>query len=126
MNIFSKIGIIVVNFALISYSIAIITEQVKKLVTNRVLTFLTIGIILDFTATAFMILGSKNPPFSLHGILGYSSLLGMFIDTILIWKFYYKNPVGTLVPKKLHKYSLAAYLWWIAAFITGGLLVAMR
>jgi hypothetical protein len=30
------------------------------------------------------------------------------------------------VPRGLHLFTRAAYLWWVAAFITGGLLVAMR
>ena len=39
----------VVTIALISYSIAILTEQRKKLVINRVLIFLTLGVLLDIS-----------------------------------------------------------------------------
>jgi hypothetical protein len=126
MNPFSLTGIILVQTALIAYSIAIITEQRKRLVTRAVLAFLTSGVLLDIIATTFMILGSSRGPFTLHGFLGYSSLAGMLIDAILIWRFYRTNAPGSIVTKGLHWYSRGAYIWWIAAYITGALLVALR
>jgi hypothetical protein len=126
MNPLALTGVIIVQSALVCYSIAIITEQRKHIITRSVLTFLTLGVLLDITATAFMILGSSNGPFTLHGILGYSSLAGMFTDAILVWRFYRKHPAGTKVTHGIHRYSLGAYLWWIAAYITGALLVALK
>ncbi len=126
MNTYSMIGASIVIFALLSYSVSIITEQRTKRVTPFVLRFLTIGIILDITATTFMIIGSSNSAFSLHGILGYSSLAAMFIDTIFIWRFHLTTQPGTLVPKWLHLYSRFAYAWWVIAFITGLMLVVFR
>lgn len=126
MNIYVQTGTIIVVFALISYSIAIITEQRKRKIINSILFFLTLGVLLDIIATTFMIIGSSKGPLTLHGILGYSSLTGMTIDAILIWRHKVKNGIGTLVPKGLHLYSRLAYIWWVLAFITGGLLVALR
>lgn len=120
------IGAGIVIFALLSYSLSIITEQRLKLVTPFVLRFLTIGIILDITATIFMIIGSTNSAFSLHGILGYSSLAAMLIDTILIWRFHLTSNQGAVVPRGLHLYSRYAYAWWVIAFITGLMLVVFR
>jgi len=118
-------GTTIVTLALISYTIFIITEQKKKHITKTVLTFLTSGVICDITATICMIIGSENSPFTLHGILGYSSLTGMIIDTILIWRFYLIFNGGKEVPRGLHLYSRFAYAWWVLAFITGGLMVAI-
>jgi len=126
MNIYVQTGTIIVVFALISYSIAIITEQRKRKIINSVLFFLTLGVLLDITATTFMIIGSSKGPLTIHGILGYSSLTGMAIDAVLIWHLKIKNGIGVVVPKGLHLYSRFAYLWWVLAFITGGLLVALR
>jgi hypothetical protein len=126
MNIFSRIGATIVIFALASYSVAIRTEQKKRLVTRIVLRFLTLGVILDVIATTFMIIGSSHGPFTLHGLLGYTSLTAMLVDTVLIWRFSRRNSNEILVPKPLHIYSLCAYLWWVAAFITGLLLVVFR
>lgn len=126
MNPFLQTGTTIVIFALISYSIAIFTEQRKKILRRRILVFLTLGVALDITATIFMILGSSKGGFTLHAFLGYSSLAGMFIDAVLIWRLKIKNGSYCPVPDKIHIYSRYAYLWWVLAFITGGLLVVLR
>jgi uncharacterized repeat protein (TIGR03987 family) len=126
MNTISMIGAVVVTLALISYSIGVISEQKKHKLVKSVLLFISVGIVLDITATICMILGSTNFPFTLHGFLGYSALLAMLIDVILIWKFYNKNGSGVEVPKKLHRYTLFAYLWWVIAYITGSMLVMIK
>jgi hypothetical protein len=124
MNTYLQIGTSIVIFALISYSIGIITEQRIKRISRRVITFLTLGVLLDITATTFMIIGSDKGGFTLHGFIGYSSLLGMLVDAILMWTRIAKSGIGAEVPRKLHLYSRYAYIWWVLAFITGGLLVA--
>jgi len=126
MNSLAKTGAVIVLFALASYTVAVLSEQRRRLVTPLVLLFLTLGVMLDITATAFMIAGSSKGPFTLHGLLGYSSLAGMIIDAALIWRFRLNNPQTAPVPRGLHLYTRAVYVWWIAAFVTGGLLVAMR
>ncbi|MBI9053813.1 MAG: hypothetical protein JEY96_08330 [Bacteroidales bacterium] len=126
MNTISMIGAVVVTLALISYSVGVISEQRKHKLVKTVLIFVTVGIILDVTATICMILGSSNSPFTFHGFLGYSALLAMLIDVILIWGFYKKNGSEIEVPKKLHRYTLFAYLWWVIAYITGSMLVMIK
>ena len=125
MNPLLQSGTTIVIFALISYSIAIITEQRKKILRRRILIFLTLGVALDINATTLMILGSSKSGFTLHGIIGYSSLLGMFIDAILIWRLKIQKGAYCSVPDTIHIYSRYAYIWWVIAFITGGLLVAL-
>jgi hypothetical protein len=73
-----------------------------------------------------MIIGSSNTPFTLHGWLGYSSLTAMLIDTVLIWRHRLKDGAKAMVSSSLHLYSRIAYIWWILAFITGGLLVLFK
>ena len=114
-------GAIIVTVALIFYSVAILTEQRKRKISNFILFFLTGGVILDITATIFMIVGSTNSPFTVHGFIGYTVLIAMLIDTYLIWSFRLKNGNETLVPKAIHMYSLIAYLGWVAVYITGSL-----
>jgi len=122
MNTISIIGSGIVSLALVSYLVSIITEQVKKAVTRRVLTFLTIGLSLDISATICMIIGSPNSPFTFHGFVGYSALLIMIVETSLIWRLYRSSGFGVAVPRSLHIYSRIALIWWVAAYITGGLL----
>lgn len=115
-------GTIIVNFALLAYTIGTITEQRRHRVTRQVLIFLTIGVILDITATACMIIGSSNTPWTLHGILGYSSLTAMLIETALAWRHRLIHGEGE-VSRKLHLYSRVAYTWWVLAYLTGAVLV---
>ena len=126
MNPLLQTGTIIVFFALASYSIAILTEQRKKILRRRILVFLTLGVALDITATIFMVLGSSKGIFTLHGIIGYSSLAGMFIDAVMIWRLKIRSGSYCPVPDKIHIYSRYAYIWWVIAFITGGILVALR
>jgi hypothetical protein len=126
MNELVRTGTIIVVFALVFYSIGIFKEQRSKKAGKVVLIFLTLGLLSDITATIFMINGSSSGPVTLHGFIGYSSLLGMLIDNILLWQLRVKNGCGALVPKRIHLYSRYAYIWWVLAFITGGVLVAIR
>jgi len=122
MNTLSIIGAIVVTLALISYSIGILSEQVKRKIIPRVLIFITLGVVLDVTATLFMILGSQNSPFTLHGFIGYSALFIMLIELLRIWQAYRKSGINAEVPKGLHLFSRLAYIWWVIAYITGSLI----
>ena len=44
-------GISIVNLALISYTTGMVIQSRKRAITRQVLTFLTIGVILDITST---------------------------------------------------------------------------
>lgn len=122
MNTISIVGSVIVTFALISYLVSIITEQLKKIITKRVLTFLTLGLTLDISATVCMIIGSPNSPFTFHGFVGYSALFIMIIETTLIWRLFLSAGYGVAVPGKLHIFSRIALIWWVAAYITGSML----
>jgi uncharacterized repeat protein (TIGR03987 family) len=126
MNELIKIGTQLVVFALVFYSIAIFTEQRKRRVNNIVLIFISLGILFDFTATIFMIAGSKNGIITLHGVIGYSALLAMLIDCYKLWSFRLRMEPNSEVNPSLHLYSRYAYIWWIVAFITGGMLAMIH
>jgi hypothetical protein len=121
----SIIGSAIVTIALVFYSIGFSKESKGRLVNGRVLLFYTIGVSLDITATILMIIGSTKGMLTLHGMIGYSSLLGMLTDTILLWRHNIKMGQEAKVSRSLHLYSRIAFTWWIIAYITGGLLVAV-
>jgi len=103
---------------LIFYSVAVITEQKKSAVTKWILLFLTGGVLLDISSTVLMIIGSTSIPLTFHGIIGYTALLGMLIDAIIIWRHWAKN-AGSKIPRGLHLYTRIAYGWWVAVYIIG-------
>lgn len=125
MNIYLRLGTFIVFFALVFYSIAIITEQRKEIINKNVLWFLTAGVCFDICATVFMILGSSKGGLTAHGLIGYSSLLAMFTDAVFVWRHKIKYGFNSKPHHWLHLYSRYAYIWWVLAFITGGLLVAL-
>jgi uncharacterized repeat protein (TIGR03987 family) len=117
-------AVVVVTCALVFYSIGVITEQRRKKVVPRVLFFLTGGVMLDISATALMIIGSTNLPFTFHGFLGYIALLLMLIDAILIWRHYRRNGPTAISPR-LNIYTRIAYGWWVIAYIVGAIMNAI-
>jgi uncharacterized repeat protein (TIGR03987 family) len=118
-------GTLIVNLALIFYTIGIVSEQRSHRITRRVLIFLTAGVTFDIIATACMIVGSSKGPFTAHGFLGYSSLSAMLLETTFAWR--HRLGAGEEpVPNWLHVYSRLAYSWWVIAYITGALLVMAR
>jgi len=125
MKLYSIIGSAIVTLALVFYSIGFFKENKKRLITSSVLFFFSIGILFDITATIFMILGSSNGMLTIHGFIGYSSLLGMLTDTFLLWRHNIIKGNSLEVGKGLHLFSRIAYTWWVIAYITGGLLVAI-
>ena len=122
MNSTLYLGMAIVTCALIAYSISVLTEQRKKFLSPTIMTFLTIGITLDITATICMIIGSRNIPFTVHGVLGYSALSGMLVDTILTWRDWKSAKKLQPVSRGLMIYTRLAYAWWVIAYIAGGLI----
>ena len=125
MKTVSIIASFIVTLALIFYSLGFSKENRNKLVTGKVMFFYTIGVFLDITATIMMIIGSSKGMLTIHGIIGYSSLLGMLTDTVLLWRHNRSQGTETKVNHGLHIYSRISFTWWIIAYITGGLLVAI-
>ncbi|MGC1374902.1 MAG: hypothetical protein WA821_01680 [Anaerolineales bacterium] len=117
-------GTIIVTGALIAYSIFIFAKQRQCVLTRFVLTALTLGLVLDITATAVMMIGSRNIPITPHGVLGYSALAGMLVDTLLIWRHWRSAKKHEPISKNLQAYTWLAYGWWVLAYVAGGLLAA--
>ena len=118
-----RAGVSIVVLALAGYTVGVVIEQRARRVTRRAIAFLVAGVLLDITATACMILGSGKV-LTVHGALGYSALAGMLVETVLAGRHRLRAGDGE-VPRTLHLYTRAAYAWWVVAFVSGGLLVAM-
>lgn len=113
-----------VTVALALYTAGTLKEQRARRATTGARGFLAAGVCTDVIATVLMILATERRGISLHGILGYSALAAMALDTWLLWR-HQRRHGAEVVPRGLHLYSRAAYLYWVAAFITGGALVMM-
>ena len=118
-------GISIVNLALISYGIAIFRQSRSRLMSKQVLSFLSIGLILDISATVCMIIGSGHL-ITLHGVIGYSSLTGMLIDTVYSYRLVGERGINATVTPKFIRGSQLAYFYWVIAYITGALIVMTK
>ncbi|MDH3745846.1 MAG: hypothetical protein OES47_12170 [Acidobacteriota bacterium] len=115
-------GIVIVNCALLSYALGILLEQRTHRVSAWALNWLKLGVVLDITATACMIAGSSRGFLTPHGLLGFSSLAAMLVETGFAWR--HRSQHGDrLTPRWLHNYSRIAYGWWLIAYVTGAYLV---
>lgn len=119
-------GSLVVTVALIFYTLAFINEFKGHVLTRKLFRLFGVGLILDVAATSFMIAGSPNSPFTLHGFIGYSALTSMIIEVVWLWSYLKKAGENSKIPAKLHRYTVFAYTWWVLAFITGGMIAAMN
>lgn len=118
-------GTIIVNLALVFYTVGIVIEQRSRRVSSKVVTFLTAGVIFDLVATGCMIAGSSSGPFTAHGLLGFSSLAAMLLETGFAWRHRLRLGDAEVQPW-LHRYSRLAYGWWVVAYVTGAILVMSK
>ncbi len=125
MNKILTTGISVVNLALLSYTLFFIKLVRYKKTGKLLLGFLMLGLIFDIFSTICMIVGSPNGPLTLHGIIGYIALLGMLTDAIFIGRFTSRNGTGANITQVLFHTSLLFYIYWIATYITGMILVML-
>ena len=119
-------GIFFVHIALILYTLFIIFENRKQKTTKSVLVFITLAVIFDIAATTCMMIGTTRTYFTFHGILGYTGLLLMVADAVLLWNYKLKSGAEILISNSLNLFSKIAYIWWIIAFITGVLVSIFR
>jgi len=111
-----------VTLALVLYTIGSTKERRARRVTAGVRGFLAAGVGCDVAATALMVLATGRQGFTTHGVLGYSALAAMAIDTVLLWR-HAARAGDAPVPPRLHAYSRIAYLYWVVAYVTGAALV---
>lgn len=126
MNSLTVAGAIIISLSLLLYGIGFITIQQYKSVSWGVLAFYTLGILLNLTAHALMIVGSKGPLITVHSLLGISSLLVMLIYVIFVWQKFFIKRTEAVLHKKFLTLSKLAYGWWIMAYIAGSLLVILK
>jgi len=123
MNKYLYLGVLFATVALIFYSLSFWINR-KKIKVNKVNCILqTTGLEFDIVGTVLMIIGSKNIPITVHGFIGYSALLAMIIETILIVKTMIKDYEKQ---KSIRIYSWVSYIWWITAYIAGGIIAMVE
>ena len=111
------ISIILVNLALVFYTISILNEVKEEVLRSWHVVMFFIGLTCDIVGTLIMYeLGGGIVKAGIHDILGFIALLLMLANTIgsvLILKKY-KNLLN-----KFYKFSAFAWVIWIISYILG-------
>ncbi len=115
-------GVVTIFLALGAYSVGVTAIVRGRRITRRATTFLTLGLVLDATATACMVALSSGP-LTLHGWVGILALAIMAALVAFAWR--HRHEHGS-VPSWLYRYTWVAYLLWLAAFVMGIVLGASR
>ena len=118
MNPVILVGAVTVTMALVLYSIGVMGEQRSRRAGAAMLGVLTVAVGLDLVATACMMIGSRKPWFTPHGLVGYSALIAMVVAVAWLWRARGAGPEGE-VPAGLHRFLRLAYLWWVVAYLFG-------
>lgn len=123
MSFLAITGAFIITLSLLMYGIGSIFIQRFGLITKTSIVFLVFGLVFDITATIFMIIGSGNTPFSLHGFIGYSAFLMMLGYVIYVIRLYVKNKGEVIINKKIELFTKIAFGFWLIAYFTGSLIV---
>lgn len=113
------IGFISVTIALICYVIAVWKEQRTQLLSGPVLFFFTAGLVSEAGGIIGMTLAATKPPFTVHGMMGYSAFVAMIVLVFAAWKLRLGENRDKAVPPWLHHYIRYVFIYWVITYITG-------
>jgi len=119
-----RAGVSIVVIALACYTAGTAIHQRLRRVTSRVLAFMTAGLLFDIVATACMVLGTTKGGITPHSVLGFSALGAMLVETVLLWRHrmaHHEAPVSD----RMALFARVTYAYWVIAFVSGGMMVAM-
>lgn len=126
MNEFTKIGIGIMVFALLFFSMGIIPAQFKRKISNCMLFYISLALILNIVASIFLFAGSEREWFSTHGALGYIALLVLMIVCLKIWNIRIKIGGQAEINEAVNLFLRFSYVWWLFTFFTGVVQVAIN
>jgi hypothetical protein len=123
MNPYLYLGMTFATVALLFYSIFYGRNRKLDLVSKGDCALQTTGLGFDLAGTVLMIVGSRNIPLTIHGIIGYSALLAMIVKTGAIWRQLLRDGKRS---GAMRLYGKLAYFWWIAAYVAGGVIAMLE
>jgi hypothetical protein len=122
MNLYLSLGVAFTTVALGCYSLFYWRNRKLDAVSKGACLVQTTGLEFDIAGTVLMILGSRNIPLTVHGVIGYSALAAMLVKTVLVWRRALgggaNGPSARIAAER--KYGTIAYAWWVLAYVAGG------
>lgn len=108
------LAVIVINLALIFYSIGVWSERIAGRLKPWHAAFFWMGIVCDTWGTGLMFEQAGGLSFDLHGISGALAIMLMFIHAIWATLVLIKKDQRMIA--SFHKFSLAVWLIWLIPY----------
>jgi hypothetical protein len=126
MNGFLVLGSVMVTLALIAYSFCFISLARRRVLTVFAFRSMLLGLSLDVTATGLMILGSSRGLWTVHGLMGYSALALMALESLFLSRLDRGGRGGTPISRRFGIFSNVVFLWWVVVYVAGVVLAMGR
>jgi uncharacterized repeat protein (TIGR03987 family) len=110
--------------AAVFYTIAVFSERKMGVLNGKHLALFWMGLVFDITGTTLMGQIAGGLKADIHGILGVGAIVLMLIHSVWASVALWMNKEKVL--KDFHKFSLAVWALWMAAFLTGFIGVGLR
>ncbi|MGD8188652.1 HsmA family protein [Brevibacillus ginsengisoli] len=110
-------AVIIINLALISYTIGVWSEKRSGELKMKHLLFFGFGILFDTVGTSLMKMLAKGSFMNIHGITGLIALILMLFHTVWACVVLWKNNQNQI--KKFHKFSLTVWGLWLVPYSIG-------
>jgi hypothetical protein len=117
------VAVILIVVAFVAYTAGVVVVLKRRKITALAAVALAVGLLSDIPATALMHRSASAVRLTLHSFLGYVGLVLMGLFTLMA--LVQRRRAGTeLIPDKLARFGLVAWVVWLVAF-AGGVLAAL-
>lgn len=116
------VAVILIVVAFVAYAVGVVIVQRRRRITALAAVALALGLLSDIPATALMHRSASAARLTLHSFLGYAGLVLMGLFTLMAL-VQHRRAGAELIPDKLARFGLVAWVVWLVAF-AGGVLAA--
>ncbi len=110
------VPVIVINFALIFYSIGVWSERIAGTLKTWHTVFFWLGIICDTWATSRMFEMAGGMSFDIHGVAGVLAIILMFVHAI--WATAVIVRKDQMMIASFHKFSVTVWFIWLIPYLS--------
>jgi uncharacterized repeat protein (TIGR03987 family) len=112
----SNLPMIVINLALIFYSIGVWSERIAGRLKKWHLIFFILGLICDTWGTGMMFEFVGGLTFDVHGLTGILAIVLMFIHAVWAFMVLLKKDEKAII--NFHKFSVLVWVIWLVPYLS--------
>jgi uncharacterized repeat protein (TIGR03987 family) len=111
-----SVAVIVINLALLFYSIGVWSERISGKLRTWHLAFFFLGLICDTWGTGLMIEMAGGLMFNIHGVSGFLAIALMFIHAV--WAAIVLARKDEKMINNFHKFSVFVWFIWLIPYLS--------